>query len=340
MMVLMAGVELPVRAIREQIALRFDLIVHLVRLVDGSRRVSRITEVSGLEGDVVDAAGSLHRPLTRGHVHAEPPLCAPRAAPLPGLLPGFLPKLATSGVDLPANLSTRPSSEPSGARHVARRGDGAVPGRIASGANGGGRFSVRRRGRDRLSDRRRLVRGGGSKLPRLYENGQRLVGAETQNLGRRKAIVLAIDRSKSMSGAPLLHASAAAASFVHRKPAVGLRLGRHIRLQRTGSGAAFPGDDRRRHRASHIGPGQRRGTALYDAVVVASTKLAAQTYPGRVLILLTDGRDVRSLATLNDAVRSARRAGVVVYAIALGHAHPAPLRRLARETGGILYSNT
>src|SRR5581483_5972710 len=45
MLTLMAGVELPLRAIREQIASAFDVVVHLVRLVDGSRRISRITEV-------------------------------------------------------------------------------------------------------------------------------------------------------------------------------------------------------------------------------------------------------------------------------------------------------
>ena len=53
MLVLMAGVELPVKAIREQIAGGFDLLVHIGRLVDGSRRVTQITEISGMEGDVV-----------------------------------------------------------------------------------------------------------------------------------------------------------------------------------------------------------------------------------------------------------------------------------------------
>ena len=52
-MVLMAGVELPVRAIREQIASAIDLIVHQTRFKDGSRRVTHITEVVGMEGDVV-----------------------------------------------------------------------------------------------------------------------------------------------------------------------------------------------------------------------------------------------------------------------------------------------
>jgi pilus assembly protein CpaF len=52
-MVLMAGVDLPVRAIREQIASALHLIVQVSRLRDGSRRVTHITEVVGMEGDVV-----------------------------------------------------------------------------------------------------------------------------------------------------------------------------------------------------------------------------------------------------------------------------------------------
>jgi pilus assembly protein CpaF len=52
-MVLMAGFDLPSRAIREQIASALDVIVHLQRMRDGSRRVTQIAEVVGLEGDVV-----------------------------------------------------------------------------------------------------------------------------------------------------------------------------------------------------------------------------------------------------------------------------------------------
>jgi pilus assembly protein CpaF len=52
-MVLMAGMDLPVRAIREQMASAVDLIVHLTRLRDGSRRVTHVSEVQGMEGDVV-----------------------------------------------------------------------------------------------------------------------------------------------------------------------------------------------------------------------------------------------------------------------------------------------
>jgi pilus assembly protein CpaF len=52
-MVLMAGMELPMRAIREQIASAIDLIVHEERLRDGTRKVVNVTEVQGMEGDVI-----------------------------------------------------------------------------------------------------------------------------------------------------------------------------------------------------------------------------------------------------------------------------------------------
>jgi pilus assembly protein CpaF len=50
-MVLMAGIDLPVRAIREQIAAAVDLIIHQTRLKDGSRRITHITELTGLGSD-------------------------------------------------------------------------------------------------------------------------------------------------------------------------------------------------------------------------------------------------------------------------------------------------
>jgi pilus assembly protein CpaF len=104
MLVLMGGVELPVRAIREQIASAFDLIVHLVRLVDGNRRVSRVTEVAGLEGDVVTlqdlfVARSAEDDLGVVRRHS---LLGPLRST--GLMPGFLSKLTTNGVDLPTNV--------------------------------------------------------------------------------------------------------------------------------------------------------------------------------------------------------------------------------------------
>jgi pilus assembly protein CpaF len=52
-MVLMGGVELPMRAVREQVSSAIDVIVHQARLKDGSRRITHVTEVVGMEGDVI-----------------------------------------------------------------------------------------------------------------------------------------------------------------------------------------------------------------------------------------------------------------------------------------------
>jgi pilus assembly protein CpaF len=52
-MVLMAGFDLPVKAIREQVASAVDLIIHVSRLRDGTRRVTHVTEVEGMEGDII-----------------------------------------------------------------------------------------------------------------------------------------------------------------------------------------------------------------------------------------------------------------------------------------------
>jgi pilus assembly protein CpaF len=52
-LVLMAGMDLPLRAIREQIASAVDVVVQLTRLRDGTRRVTHVTEVQGMEGETV-----------------------------------------------------------------------------------------------------------------------------------------------------------------------------------------------------------------------------------------------------------------------------------------------
>jgi len=52
-MCLMAGMDLPVRALREQISSAIHLIIHLSRLHDGSRKILQIAEVQGMEGDVI-----------------------------------------------------------------------------------------------------------------------------------------------------------------------------------------------------------------------------------------------------------------------------------------------
>ena len=52
-MVLMAGMDLPVRAIREQVSSAVDMVIHQDRMRDGTRKITSITEVSGMEGEVI-----------------------------------------------------------------------------------------------------------------------------------------------------------------------------------------------------------------------------------------------------------------------------------------------
>src|SRR5690242_18814267 len=99
-LVLTAGVELPHRAIREQIASAFDVLVQIVRLVDGSRRISQIAEVVGMESDVVTLQDLF---LASSPTEADAARAKKLLTPLQatGLKPHFLEKLAANNVILP-----------------------------------------------------------------------------------------------------------------------------------------------------------------------------------------------------------------------------------------------
>ena len=96
-MVLMAGMDLPVRAIREQIASAVDLIVQQSRLRDGSRKITHLTEVQGMEGDIItlqdifvfDQTGCDEQGKVIGRVRPT------------GIRPKFLDKLTANGINLP-----------------------------------------------------------------------------------------------------------------------------------------------------------------------------------------------------------------------------------------------
>ena len=81
-LILTAGVELPHRAIREQIASAFDLLVQIERLVDGSRRVTAISEVLGMEADIVTLQDVfIASPPTEGETYAVRIGCFRHSAP-------------------------------------------------------------------------------------------------------------------------------------------------------------------------------------------------------------------------------------------------------------------
>jgi pilus assembly protein CpaF len=96
-MTLMSGFDLPIRAIREQMASALDLIVHLTRLRDGTRRITHVTEVQGMEGDVITlqdiflfdfGMGIDEHGRFKGHLKAT------------GVRPKFAEKLADLGIRL------------------------------------------------------------------------------------------------------------------------------------------------------------------------------------------------------------------------------------------------
>ena len=100
-MVLMAGIELPVKAIREQVSSAINLIVHMNRLKDGTRRFVKVTEVQGMEGDIITlqdlfvfdfSMGMDSRGRFKGRVKST------------GLKPRFLDKLSESGIDMPNEI--------------------------------------------------------------------------------------------------------------------------------------------------------------------------------------------------------------------------------------------
>jgi pilus assembly protein CpaF len=94
-MVLMAGYDLPVRAIREQIASALDLILQVSRLPDGRRVITQVTELQGMEGDVI---------LLQDIFHFRPVPGAPTAGELVanGLRPKFLDRLTDMSIEVPA----------------------------------------------------------------------------------------------------------------------------------------------------------------------------------------------------------------------------------------------
>ncbi len=98
-MVLMAGMDLPLRAIREQIASAIDLIVQVERLRDGTRRVTCIAEVQGLESEVV-VMQELYRFRRRGERDGK----ILGALEPTGIRPRFAERLEESGMPIPAIL--------------------------------------------------------------------------------------------------------------------------------------------------------------------------------------------------------------------------------------------
>jgi len=175
--------------------------------------------------------------------------------------------------------------------------------------------------------------------PTLAENGRPVAALGTENLGSAKNIVIAIDRSASMQGKPLTDAVAAAKRFLGAK-----EQNDRVAVVAFGSDTEQLTDfsastaDAKGALAS-LSVGTREGTALYDAVALSAESLAGEPQGMRLIVLLTDGRDVSSDTTIAQAIRAAQRAGSSIYAVGIAGEQltRAPLRRLSAGTGGASY---
>lgn len=98
-MTMMAGMDLPVRAIREQVSSAIDLVVHQERLRDGTRKVVNITEVTGMEGDIITMTDL----FVYEQIGYENNKVIGRMRPT-GLRPKFMEKIEASGIHLPPSV--------------------------------------------------------------------------------------------------------------------------------------------------------------------------------------------------------------------------------------------
>ena len=100
-MVLMAGMDLPLKAIREQIASSINLLIHLERMRDGNRRVVQVSEIQGMEGDTIilqDLFLFEQTSFSNGRVIG--------SLKSTGLRPKFTEKFTVNNINLPENIFT------------------------------------------------------------------------------------------------------------------------------------------------------------------------------------------------------------------------------------------
>jgi tight adherence protein B len=172
--------------------------------------------------------------------------------------------------------------------------------------------------------------------PKVTENGKPVSSLRAENLSRAKSVVLAVDRSRSMKGQPFANAIAAAKAFLRAKlpndrVAVATFATKPVMLTEF---SPMPADAQ--SALSSLSVDKKEGTTLYDGVVKSARAFVRESYSGRVVIVVTDGNETRSTASLENAIHAAREAGVLLYVVAIESKqfNPAPLRKLAQATGG------
>jgi tight adherence protein B len=173
----------------------------------------------------------------------------------------------------------------------------------------------------------------------VSEDGRPVSGLHVSDPNKGAEIGLVLDASRSMQGAPLSRARAAAQTFVDSKRAIDeftvLSFGNQV-----SAGIPLTADQTTLDASlREVTLSPKEGTSLYDALIDGVQALVDGGTSRRVLIVLTDGDDTSSKATEAQVIAAAHNADVSIYAIALKSPtfKPLALKAITSETGGALF---
>lgn len=197
-----------------------------------------------------------------------------------------------------------------------------------------------------------LLPPGLSVPPRLSVQGAAAGSVSAESLAGKESVVLVIDHSQSMRGLALGDAIGAARTFVAASPGTDQIGVIAVASRATPLANVTSADGSVAPALQNLTLDPRDGTALWDSIMLAAESLRKHGLAGRVIVLLSDGRNSTSKHTLQDAIRAARAARATVYtvgipnkvtvngrAVTLGYRWytPGPLEHLAAATGGRFY---
>ncbi len=345
-MVMMAGYDLPLRAIRQHVSAALDLLVHIDRMEDGSRRIVAITEVLRMESDVIQL-----QDIFEFEIESVAPdrTITGKLRPT-GLRPVFLDKFRKRGIELPQSMfgeritDARRSARRDGVRRLVTRHAAAASAAVAAlvaaglalGQSGAPKLTrVARLGLpgsrvpapapERADARRRAT----SRSPRTADPSAAWSASRPRQRSERR--VLLIDASNSMKGAPIEGAMAAARAFLkERKPNMPVAV------------VVFNPEQTRAHRLHDRRPGartrrSRQPRSSRRARTSTTRSSRPPTWPTSqglrraTIVLLSDGTDVGSEASRAEALEALDAANMRVISVGLRVAAVRRPRRCRRS---------
>ena len=349
-----AGVELPLRAIREQISSAFDLLVQISRLVDGSRRITHITEVLRMESDVITLQDVFIAKPPDEDEAPEPGKPVNLLNPLActGLKPQFLEKMAANGVvlppyffgdelELPAELRSRELRRVRVSRRASRLLVAAVVAALVDAGRGRRLAEPARDRHERLPDGARHRRRAGRQVaapPTLTENGNQVVGLARRQPRRDEERrdrdrPLALDGRGASSRTP---SPPPARSCARRPPSDQVSVvafgSKAVQLTPFSQSTADADDALRLLKVDT----QERHRALRRARSSRPPRSAARPAARGSSSCSPTARTSRARPRCRTRSRRAHDTGTLVYPIAIGgdSATVAPLKQMAAVTGG------